>query len=59
MRLGQVTQADLISWKDGLPGSATSGNRALAVLSGMMRHAELLGLQPVNRHAKLTHLGGL
>ena len=45
-RLNQVTRADLVSWKDGLPGSAASGNRALAVLSGMMRHAELLGLQP-------------
>ena len=45
-QLGQVTRADLISWKDSLPGSAASGNRALAVLSGMMRHAELLGLQP-------------
>ena len=44
-RLNQVTRADLVSWKDGLPGSAASGNRALAVLSGMMRHAELLGLQ--------------
>ncbi|MBY6059515.1 site-specific integrase [Leisingera daeponensis] len=45
-RLNQVTRADLVSWKDGLPGSAASGNRALAVFSGMMRHAELLGLQP-------------
>lgn len=44
-RLNQVTRADLVSWKDGLPGSAANGNRALAVLSGTMRHAELLGLQ--------------
>lgn len=45
-RLNQLTRADLVSWKGGLPSSAASGNRALAVLSGMMRHAELLGLQP-------------
>ncbi|AHD03684.1 hypothetical protein METH_22910 (plasmid) [Leisingera methylohalidivorans DSM 14336] len=48
-RLNQVTQADLVSWKDGLPGSASSGNRALAVLPGMTRHAELLSLQPPGR----------
>lgn len=45
-RLNQLTQAGLIFWKESLPGSVASGNRALAVLSGMMRHAELLGLQP-------------
>ncbi|WP_223274950.1 N-terminal phage integrase SAM-like domain-containing protein [Tateyamaria sp. syn59] len=45
-RLDQLSRSDLENWKERLTCSAASGNRALAVLSGMMRYAELLGVQP-------------
>ena len=43
--LDQLTPEDVKAWMKDVPRSPASVNRALAVLSGMMRHAELLGLQ--------------
>ena len=45
-RLCDVTRADVITWRDALTCSPASKNRHMAVLSGMMRHAELLDLRP-------------
>ena len=45
VRLNALTRSEVVTWKTRLPCSAGSANRALAVLSGMMRHAELVGLR--------------
>lgn len=45
IRLDRLTRADVIAWMTALPHSPGTVNRALAVLSGMMRHAEVLGIQ--------------
>ena len=45
-RIGDVTRVDVISWLDDLTIAPGSKNRALAVLSRMMRHAEMLDLRP-------------
>ena len=44
--IGDVTRVDVISWLDDLTIAPGSKNRAMAVLSGMMRHAEMLDLRP-------------
>ncbi|MEM7529612.1 MAG: site-specific integrase [Pseudomonadota bacterium] len=48
-RLGvdRVTRDDVVAWRAALAGASSSGtsDRALAVLSGIMRHAEALGLR--------------
>lgn len=41
-----VTAEDVAAWRSGIEGSAGTRNRALAVLSGVMRHAEILGVRP-------------
>ncbi|MEM9148539.1 MAG: integrase arm-type DNA-binding domain-containing protein [Pseudomonadota bacterium] len=47
LRIDRITREDVMAWRDGLAGapSGATQNRALAVLSGMMRHAEALGLR--------------
>ncbi|EBA02738.1 site-specific recombinase, phage integrase family protein [Rhodobacterales bacterium HTCC2150] len=45
MRVAALRRQDVLKWRRGLIGSAGTGNRVLAVLSGLMRHAELLGLR--------------
>lgn len=42
-----IIRADVLAWLDGLEVAAGSRNRALAVLSGLMQHAETVGLRPV------------
>ena len=41
-----IIRADVLAWLDGLEVAAGSRNRALAVLSGLMQHAEAVGLRP-------------
>ena len=43
--VSDLTAADVTSWLETVPMSAGSKNVALAHLSGMMRHAELLGMR--------------
>ncbi|MEM9961808.1 MAG: site-specific integrase [Pseudomonadota bacterium] len=47
LRVDRVTCHDVAAWRNALAGASSSGtsDRALAVLSGMMRHAEALGLR--------------
>ncbi|MEM9761695.1 MAG: integrase, partial [Pseudomonadota bacterium] len=47
LRIDRITRDDVMAWRDGLAGapSGATQDRALAVLSGMMRHAEALGLR--------------
>ncbi|MEM1289813.1 MAG: site-specific integrase [Pseudomonadota bacterium] len=45
-QIGSRTREEVQGWMTALPYSPASRNRALAVLSGMMRHAELLRLRP-------------
>ena len=45
-KLGALTRDDVVQWMRGLTCAAGTINRALAMLSGMMRHAELKGLRP-------------
>lgn len=44
--IASVTPQEVASWFARAQGSQGTRNRALAVLSGMMRHAEILGLRP-------------
>jgi|AntAceMinimDraft_11_1070367.scaffolds.fasta_scaffold01498_14 integrase len=44
--VASVTAQEVASWFSRSRASQGSRNRALAVLSGMMRHAEILGLRP-------------
>ena len=44
--IASVTPQEVASWFTRAQGSQGTRNRALAVLSGMMRHAEILGLRP-------------
>ena len=46
INVANLSTDDVVSWRSTLTCSPASSNRALAVLSGMMRHAELLGLRP-------------
>lgn len=46
VRLADLTRQGVAAWRAALPGAASSGNRALAVLSGLCRHAELVGERP-------------
>jgi integrase len=41
-----ITAEEVTGWRASLSNSVETGNRALAVLSGIMRHAELLGIRP-------------
>lgn len=41
--LDAVTPADVANWFEAMPGAPASRNRALAILSGLMLHAEVLG----------------
>jgi integrase len=41
-----VTAEEVASWRSEIDASAGTRNRALAVLSGVMRHAEILGVRP-------------
>ncbi|WP_299775771.1 tyrosine-type recombinase/integrase [uncultured Tateyamaria sp.] len=43
--LDKLSREDVLAWMGALPYSPGSVNRALAVLSGMMRHAEILGIR--------------
>ena len=45
-RVADLTREGVIAWRDCLTVSAGTINRSQAVLSGMMRHAETLGLRP-------------
>ena len=44
--IASVTPQEVASWFARAQGSQGTRNRALAVLSGIMRHAEILGLRP-------------
>ena len=41
-----ISRGDVLDWQRGLALSAGTRNRALAVMSSLMRHAELTGLRP-------------
>ena len=41
--LDAVTPADVANWFEAMPGAPATRNRALAILSGLMLHAEVLG----------------
>ena len=45
-RIAGIGRGDVLDWQRGLALSAGTRNRALAVLSSLMRHAELTGLRP-------------
>ena len=44
--IGQLSREDVLLWRNELTCAAGTKNRALAVLSAMVRHAEILGLRP-------------
>jgi len=44
--IAEIGRGDVLDWQRGLAVSAGTRNRALAVLSSLMRHAELTGLRP-------------
>jgi len=44
--IASITPQEVAAWFTRAPGSQGTRNRALAVLSGMMRHAEILGHRP-------------
>ena len=44
-KIAELTRDDVVAWMRRLTCAEGSANRALAVLSGMMRHAEVLGLR--------------
>jgi integrase len=44
--IASITPQEVTSWFARAQGSQGTRNRALAVVSGMMRHAEILGLRP-------------
>ena len=44
--IASITAQEVASWFARAQGSQGTRNRALAVLSGVMRHAEILGLRP-------------
>jgi len=44
--IASITAQEVASWFARAQGSQGTRNRALAVLSGIMRHAEILGLRP-------------
>lgn len=44
-RVVQLTRADIKAWREEQTCAPSSINRAMAVLSGMMRHAEVLGVR--------------
>ena len=46
-RLDQITRPMITAWMAGLEKSPGTINRALSTFSGMMRHAEVLGMIPV------------
>ncbi len=45
-RLAGIGRGDVLDWQRGLAHLAGTRNRALAVLSSLMHHAELIGLRP-------------
>ena len=45
-KVADLTREDVVNWTRSLTCAAGSKNRALAMLSGMMRHAAILGLRP-------------
>lgn len=45
IRIADLGHMDVHNWRRDMPGAAGTKNRALAVLSSMVRHAELLGLR--------------
>jgi hypothetical protein len=46
LRLTDINRADVVKWMAEMDAPQSTKNRALAVLSGMMRHAELTGNRP-------------
>lgn len=44
--IGQLSREDVLLWRKELTCAAGTKNRALAVLSAMVRHAEILGQRP-------------
>ncbi len=45
IKIAGLDRMDVHNWRRDMPGAAGTKNRALAVLSSMVRHAELLGLR--------------
>lgn len=45
-RVASLTRKDIEEWREALTCAPASINRATAVISGMMRHAEVLGVRP-------------
>lgn len=45
-RICDLTRADVLNWRDALHGAPASKNRYAAVLSGLLRHAELFDIRP-------------
>lgn len=46
LKLAEICRLDVIKWLAEMDSPESTKNRALAVLSGMMRHAELTGYRP-------------
>lgn len=44
-KVSQIQRCDVVTWYNQLGGSAGTKNRALAVLSDLMNHAEIVGLR--------------
>ncbi len=45
-RVAELTQMGVMTWRDSFDQKPGTVNRSTAILSGMMRHAEVLGLRP-------------
>jgi integrase len=48
--LAALSREDVLRWRAGEKASPGTVNRAMAVLSSMMRHAEVLGLRPAGQN---------
>ncbi len=50
LRVRDVTKADIIRWMDAWTGAPGTQNISLALVSGMMVHAEIIGIRPAGQN---------
>lgn len=50
VKITDLSREDVLKWRRELPCAAGTKNRALAVLSSMVRHAELVGIRPPGKN---------
>ncbi len=50
LRVRDVAKADIVRWMDSATGAPGTQNIALALVSGMMIHAEIIGIRPAGQN---------